>query len=97
MVRVHSTRQTESISVALDYLPWKQEVAGSSPVSPTNYKKIKVMANVEKKRKKLKEKISELEAELRNALTKKTSTTKEINVASHTLRIQTLQKELEKL
>ena len=55
------------------------------------------MANLEKKRKKLKEKISELEAELRNALTKKTSTTKEINVASHALRIRTLEKELEKL
>lgn len=55
------------------------------------------MANTEKKRKKLRERIEELNKELISALTKKTSNVKEINVASHTLRIRTLEKELEKL
>lgn len=55
------------------------------------------MAKVEKKKKKLKERIELLETELRNALTKKDSNTKEINVASHTIKIKELNIELSKL
>jgi hypothetical protein len=52
---------------------------------------------IEKKRKKLSEQIAHMEAELLESLTKKTSTTKEINVPSHTSRIHELKVELANL
>lgn len=55
------------------------------------------MANVEKKRKKLNERIAQLEAELRGALTKKDSNTKEIDVPGHTRKIAEARAELAKL
>lgn len=55
------------------------------------------MAKVEKKRKKLQERIDTLQEELRLSLTKKTSSTAEINVPSHQRKIQELQKELNSL
>jgi len=55
------------------------------------------MANVKKKKKKLEEKIFELEQELKESLTKKTSNTKEINVPEYISKIATLNKELAKL
>jgi len=55
------------------------------------------MANVEKKRKKLNERIAELETEMRNALTKKDSNTREIDVPGHTRKIAEARAELAKL
>lgn len=55
------------------------------------------MANVEKKRKKLNDRIAQLEAELRDALTKKDSNTREISVAGHTTKIAEARAELAKL
>ena len=52
------------------------------------------MANVDKKIKKLVERIKFLEDEMTNSLTKKTSNVKEINVAEQTRKIQELKKEL---
>ena len=52
---------------------------------------------VEKKKTRLKERIAIMEAELLESLTKKTSTTKEINVPSYTREIQELKLELQKL
>jgi len=52
------------------------------------------MSKVEKKRKRLKEQIDRLESELRESLTKKTSSVKEINVPSHTAKIKELRTEL---
>ncbi len=55
------------------------------------------MANVEKKRIKIQERIDTLEAELRNALTKKDSNTKEIDVPGHTRKITAARRELAEL
>jgi hypothetical protein len=55
------------------------------------------MAKVDKKKKKLLEKIEELENELRLSLTKKDSNTKEINVPGHQRKIQELRDQLAKL
>ncbi len=52
---------------------------------------------VDKKRLKLKERIQTLESELLESLTKKTSTTKEINVPSYTQQIQELKVQLANL
>lgn len=52
---------------------------------------------IEKKKTRLKEKIATMELELLEALTKKTSTTKEINVPSYTREIQELKLELQNL
>jgi len=55
------------------------------------------MSKIEKKKEKLKERIEILETELRMSLTKKTSTTKEINVPSYQRKIQELKIELQKM
>lgn len=55
------------------------------------------MGKIEKKRLKIQERINFLEDELRMSLTKKTSTTKEIDVASHSRKIQELKIELSKM
>jgi len=52
---------------------------------------------VDKKRKKLQERIQEMESELRMALTKKDSNTREINVPTYQRRIQEMRLELSKL
>jgi hypothetical protein len=52
------------------------------------------MGKIEKKKKKLEERIKFMEDELVNALTKKTSNVKEINVADHQRKISDLKKEL---
>lgn len=55
------------------------------------------MSKIEKKRKKLQERIDFLENEMRTELTKKTSNTKEINVPSYQRKIQDLRVELTNL
>jgi predicted nucleic acid-binding Zn-ribbon protein len=55
------------------------------------------MGKVDKKKRKLQDRIDTLQEELRNSLTKKDSSTKEIDVASHQRKIQDLQKELNSL
>lgn len=55
------------------------------------------MSKIEKKKTKLQERINELELELREALTKKTSTTKEIDVAGQQRKIQDLRIQISKL
>lgn len=52
------------------------------------------MAKVDKKKKRLIERLETLETEMRDALTKKTSTTREINVPEQTRRITELRKEI---
>lgn len=52
------------------------------------------MGKLEKKRMKIQERIQYLENEMRTALTKKTSDTKEIDVAGHTRKIAQLKEEL---
>jgi len=52
------------------------------------------MSKLDKKKKKLQERIEFLESELRSSLTKKTSDTKEINVSEYTRKISELRKEL---
>ena len=67
------------------------------PKSPF-HRNIKVYSKkIEKKKTRLKEKIATMELELLEALTKKTSTTKEINVPSYTREIQELKLELQNL
>ena len=55
------------------------------------------MSKIEKKKKKIQERIENLETELRTELTKKTSNTKEINVPAHQRKIQELRVELSNL
>jgi hypothetical protein len=55
------------------------------------------MSKIEKKKQKLIEKINELEQEVRESLTKKTSNTKEINVAEYQNKIRNLSIELANL
>jgi len=55
------------------------------------------MGKLEKKKLKLQERIQYLEEELRLSLTKKTSDTKEIDVAGHQRKINDLRKELTQL
>lgn len=55
------------------------------------------MGKVEKKKKKLQERISKLEEELRLSLTKKDSATAEIDVAGHQRKIQQSREQLQKL
>jgi hypothetical protein len=55
------------------------------------------MGKVEKKRLKLQERIDTLEKELINALTKKDSNTKEINVGEQQRKIQELRNQLKSL
>ncbi len=55
------------------------------------------MAKIDKKKKKLQERINFLETEMISELTKKTSNTKEINVPSYQRKIQELKLELSKL
>ena len=56
-----------------------------------------IMAKIEKKKAKLLERIALMEGELIEALTKKTSTTREINVPSMTRQIDELKKQLRDL
>lgn len=55
------------------------------------------MSKLEKKREKLKERITTLESELLDALTKKTSNVREINVPEQTRKISEAKAELIKL
>lgn len=55
------------------------------------------MGKLDKKRKKLQERIDTLQEELRLSLTKKDSSTAEIDVASHQRKIQEAQKKLNEL
>lgn len=55
------------------------------------------MSNINKKKEKLKTKIDELQKELSESLTKKTSTTKEIDVAGHQRKIHELKKQLQSM
>jgi len=55
------------------------------------------MGKIEKKRKKLQDRIEFLENELRTSLTKKSSATAEINVASHQRQIKELREKLSAL
>lgn len=55
------------------------------------------MNKIEKKKNKIKERIAELENELRESLTKKTSDTKEINVPGQQRKIQELRIQLSKM
>ena len=55
------------------------------------------MSKIEKKRKKLKERIDTLQEELRLSLTKKDSSTKEIDIPSQMRKIQELTKEFNSL
>lgn len=55
------------------------------------------MGKLEKKKAKLKERIETLELELKTSLGKKTSDTKEIDIASHMRKINDLRKELNDL
>ncbi len=52
------------------------------------------MSKLDKKKLKIQERISLLESELKSALTKKDSATKEIDIASHQRKIYELKKEL---
>jgi hypothetical protein len=56
-----------------------------------------MMSKLDKKKAKLQERIQYLETEMRTALTKKTSDTKEISVAGHTRKIAELTQELNSL
>lgn len=60
-------------------------------------KKEKMSAKIEKKRKKIQERIEFLETEMRTELTKKSSNTKEISVPTYQRKIQDLRVELLKL
>lgn len=55
------------------------------------------MNKIDKKKDKIKSRILELETELRESLTKKTSDSKEINVGKHQRQIQELIEQLNKL
>ena len=55
------------------------------------------MSKIDKKKNKIKERIEELELELRESLTKKTSDTKEINVPLQQRKIQELKIQLSKI
>ncbi len=55
------------------------------------------MGKIEKKKAKLQERIEYLEDELKTSLGKKTSDTKEIDIASHMRKISDLKKELNQL
>lgn len=57
-------------------------------------KKEKMSTKIEKKRKKLQERIEFLETEMRTELTKKSSNTKEISVPTYQRKIQDLRVEL---
>lgn len=74
----------------------KQGIAGSSPVDHPK-KKENDVANVEKKIKKLKEQLVDLETQLRVALTKKDSKLAEVNVPALTARIKTLKEQIAQL
>lgn len=56
-----------------------------------------IMAKIEKKKAKLEERIATMESELLDSLTKKTSTTKEIDVPSYTREIHKLKIQLRDL
>lgn len=55
------------------------------------------MSKLEKKKEKLKERIKTLQDEMTSSLTKKTSTTKEINIPTYQRKIADLQLELQKM
>jgi len=55
------------------------------------------MANIEKKRKKIEERIKELEEEMRTNLRQKTSNTAEISVGDYQRKLMTLRTQLDKL
>jgi hypothetical protein len=55
------------------------------------------MGKIDKKKKRLQERILYLEEELRTSLTKKDSNTKEINVATHQEKIKELRKQLQEM
>lgn len=52
------------------------------------------MSKIEKKKQKLQERIQEMETDMRNALTKKDSNTKEISLPTYQRKIQELKVEL---
>lgn len=62
-----------------------------------SHNKTNTMSKIEKKKERLKSQIEAYEKELTEALTKKTSNVKEINVAQHTQRIADLRKQLNSL
>ena len=66
-------------------------------LSHSKFINLEMMSKVEKKRKKIQERIDFLETEMRTELTKKTSNTKEINVPSYQRKIQDLKVELSNL
>ena len=76
------------------YYPVTVEIAGSSPVGTA---KKREMAKVEKKRKKLQERIDNLQEEMRLSLKKKDSSTKEISLPEYQRKIGDLQKQLKEL
>lgn len=55
------------------------------------------MGNIEKKKRKISERIKFLENEMRESLTKKSSETKEIDIESYQRKILELEKELKNL
>lgn len=55
------------------------------------------MGKIERKIERLVERIKHLEDELTQSLTRKSSTTREINVGDHQIKIAALRKELEQL
>lgn len=55
------------------------------------------MGKIDKKKLRLQEQISKLEEEMRTALTKKTSTTKEISIPTYQRKIADLRTQLSKL
>ena len=67
---------------------------GSTPIIAAKKEK---MSKVEKKRKKLQERIDFLNEELRISLTKKTSSTKEVSLPEHQKKIKDLQDKLNSL
>lgn len=73
------------------YYPVTVEIAGSSPVGTATFER---MSKIEKKKKKLQDRIDFLNDEMRMALTKKTSSTKEISLPEHQKKIKDLQDKL---
>lgn len=66
-------------------------------MTPSISAKINAMSKIEKKKKRLQERIDEMREEMRIALTKKDSSTKEIDVPSHQRKIFELQKQINEL
>ena len=78
----------------IEHLTTAQEVVGSTPTWVTEEKK---MSKVEKKKRRIEERIAELERIVRVALTKKSSTSLEINVGEYQRKISDAKRELANL